>query len=239
MLPDLVLVAGPLVGSSSWEPTARQLRDEGRRVHVPDVLTACGTPPPWSQWTSHLINLIPGGNELILVGHSSASALVADLASKLATRGLIIVDGDVPPAIGAAPPVRPALRNLIASLAGPDGMLPIWSKWFRDDPPRASLVGIDILARDPVALSQFERDLPQLNISWFDETIDLAGWDHVPSGYVQTSAIYDHAAAEARRRGWPLQRLHGTHLHPTIQPSETAAAILAISRRLMQKRVRA
>ncbi len=158
MLPDFVLVAGPLVGSSSWEPTARQLRDEGRRVHVPDVLTACGTPPPWSQWTSHLINLIPGGNELILVGHSSASALVADLASKLATRGLIIVDGDVPPAIGAAPPVRPALRNFIASLAGPDGMLPVWSKWFRDDPPRASLVGIDILARDPVALSQFERD---------------------------------------------------------------------------------
>ena len=108
MLADFVLVAGPLVGSSSWEPTARQLRDGGRRVHVPDVLTACGTPPPWSQWTAHLINLIPGGNERILVGHSSASALVADLASKLATRGLIIVDGDVPPAIGAAPPVRTA-----------------------------------------------------------------------------------------------------------------------------------
>jgi hypothetical protein len=74
MRSDFVLVAGPLVGSSSWEPTARQLRDRGRRVHVPDVLTACGTPPPWSQWTSHLINLIPGGNEPILVGHSSASA---------------------------------------------------------------------------------------------------------------------------------------------------------------------
>src|SRR4030088_1410182 len=118
MLAEFVLVAGPLVGSSSWEPTAWQLRDGGRRVHVPDVLTACGSPPPWSRWTSHLINLIPGGNELILVGHSSAGALVADLASKLAARGLIIVDGDVPPAIGAAPPVRPALRDFIAGLAG-------------------------------------------------------------------------------------------------------------------------
>jgi hypothetical protein len=232
MLPDFVLVAGPLVGSSSWEPTARQLREAGRRVHVPDVLTACGTPPPWSQWTSHLIDLIPGGNELILVGHSSASALVADLASKLATRGLIIVDGDVPPEIGAAPPVRPALRDFIAGLAGPDGMLPPWSTWFRDDQQRASLVGIDILARDAVALAQFEKELPQLNVSWFDDTIDLAGWDHVPSGYIQTSAIYDHAATEALRRGWPFQRIDGTHLHPTIQPSETAAAILAMSRRL-------
>ena len=201
-------------------------------MHVPDVLTACGTPPPWSQWTSHLISLIPRGNQLILVGHSSASALVADLASKLATRGLIIVDGDIPPAIGAAAPVRPALRNFIAGLAGPDGTLPVWSDWFSNDPPRASLVGIDILARDPVALAQFERKLPQLNVSWFDDTIDLAGWDHVPSGYVQTSAIYAHAAAEARRRGWPLQRLDGTHLHPTLQPVETAAAILAISRQL-------
>ncbi len=232
MLADFVLVAGPLVGSSSWEPTAGHLRAGGRRVHVPDVLTACGTPPPWSQWTSHLVSLIPGGTDLILVGHSSASALVADLASKLATRGLIIVDGDVPPAAGAASPVRPALRNFIGSLAGPDGVLPLWSNWFRDDPLRASLVGIDILARDPGALSQFETELPQMNISWFDDTIDLAGWDHVPSGYVQTSAIYDHAAAEALRRGWPFQRLHGTHLHPTIEPSETAAALLAMSRQL-------
>jgi hypothetical protein len=232
MRADFVLVAGPLVGSSSWEPTARQLRDGGQRVYVPDVLTACGTPPPWSQWTSHLIDLIPGGNEPILVGHSSASALVADLAAKLTTRGLIIVDGDVPPAIGAARPVRPALRDFVAGLAGRDGMLPPWSKWFRDDPARASLVGIDILARDPVALAHFEQELPQMNVGWFDDTIDLAGWDHVPAGYLQTSPIYDHAAAEALRRGWPLRRLHGTHLHPTLQPSETAAAILAIARQL-------
>jgi hypothetical protein len=232
MFADFVLVAGPLVGSSSWEPTARHLRDAGQRVHVPDVLTACGTPPAWSQWTSRLIDLIPRGNEPILVGHSSASALVADLASKLATRGLIIVDGDIPPAIGAAAPVRPALRSFIDNLAGPDGMLPPWSQWFRDDPPRAARVGIDILARDAVGLAQFESELPQLNVSWFDDTIDLAGWDHVPSGFVQTSAIYDHAAVEALRRGWPVQRLDGTHLHPTIQPAETAAAILAMSRQL-------
>src|SRR4051812_12873482 len=179
---DFVLVAGPLVGSSSWEPTARHLRDAGWRVHVPDVLAACEAPPLWSQWTSHLIDLLPAGDEPILVGHSSAGALVADLASKVTARGLIIVDGDIPPANGAAPPVRPALRKFIAGLAGADGALPAWSRWFDRDPPRASLVGIDVLARDPVALAQFEKELPQLNASWFDDTIDLAGWDHVPAG---------------------------------------------------------
>ena len=40
----------------------------------------------------------------IVVGHSSASALVADLATKLPARGIIIVDGDVPPSRGAAVP---------------------------------------------------------------------------------------------------------------------------------------
>ena len=35
---DFLLVAGPLVRASSWEPTARHLREAGHRVQVPDVL---------------------------------------------------------------------------------------------------------------------------------------------------------------------------------------------------------
>jgi len=60
-------------------------------------------------------------------------------------------------------------------------------------------------------------------------TIELANWDHVPVGFIQTSAIHDHSAAEARRRNWPVARLHGTHLHPTLHPAETADAIIAMS----------
>src|SRR5262249_42716204 len=97
---------------------------------------------------------------------------------------------------------------------------------------RASLVGIDLLASDPLVFAQFEDGLPKMQVDWFDDTIDLARWDHVPAGFIQTSKIYDHAAAEARRRGWPMTRLQGTHLHPTLRPAETAEAILSISRRL-------
>jgi hypothetical protein len=167
------------------------------------------------------------------VGHSSASALVADLATKVPCRAVIIVDGDVPPTQGAAAPVRPALRDFIKGLAETDGTLPIWSKWFAGDARRASLVGIDALARDPLAFAAFESGLPRLSVDWFDDTIELANWDHVPAGFIQTSSIYDHAAAEARRRGWPVTQLAGTHPHPTLRGAETAEAFIAVSRQLV------
>jgi hypothetical protein len=172
-------------------------------------------------------------DEPIVVGHSSASALVADLATKLPVAGIIIVDGDVPPRQGAAVPVRPALLDFIKGLVEPDGMLPIWSRWFARDMRRMSLVGLDILARDPVAFARFERGLPRMHIGWFDDAIELANWDHIPAGFIQTSAIYDHATAEAQRRGWPVANLQGTHLHPTLHPAETASAILSMSRQLV------
>lgn len=233
MSTDFILVAGPLVRASSWEPTAKYLRASGHHVQVPDVLAYHHSPPPWSAWTSHLFEHMTSTNEPFIVGHSSASALVADLATKLPVRGIIIVDGDVPPSQGAASPVRPAFHDFIKGLAGADGTLPIWSRWFAGDTRRMSLVGLDILASDPVAFAQFESELPRMHVGWFDDTIELANWDHVPAGFIQTSTIYDHAAAEAQARGWPVTRLQGTHLHPTLRPAETASAILSVSRQLV------
>lgn len=229
---EFILVAGPLVRGSSWEPTARYLREASYSVQVPDVLAFHQPPPTWSTWNSHLLQLIKPSDESILVGHSSASALIADLAGKLSCQCLIIVDGEVPPSQGSASPVRPALRDFITSLAGPDGRLPIWSRWSGDT-RRASLVGLDLLASDPITFAEFENGLPELSVDWFDDTIELANWDHIPAGFIQTSEIYNHSAAEAQRRGWPVSRLQGTHLHPTLSPAETAGAIIAMSRQLV------
>jgi hypothetical protein len=87
----------------------------------------------------------------------------------------------------------PALRAFIQTLAGTDGYLPVWSKWFDGDRRRASLVGIDILRSDRNALARFESGLPKMHVSWFDETMDLARWDHIPAGFIQASRLYDHA----------------------------------------------
>lgn len=228
---DFILVAGPLVKASSWEPTAARLREAGHRVQMPDVLAGHPRPPSWRAWNSHLLKLVDRSRESILVGHSSASVLVADLAGRVPCSCLVIVDGEVPPSEGAASPVRSALHDFIKGLAEADGSLPIWSRWLGDE-RRASLVGLDILARDPVAFAEFESGLPKFSVDWFDDTIDLADWDRVPAGFIQTSAIHDHSADEARRRGWPVVNLRGTHLHPTLSPVETADALIAMSRQL-------
>jgi hypothetical protein len=233
MSSHFILVAGPLVRASSWEPTAECLRAAGCRVQVPDILAHHPSPPSWRAWTSHLLEHIAGGDEAMVVGHSSASVLAADLATRLPARGIILVDGEVPPSRGAAFPVRLALHDFIKGLAEPDGMLPIWSRWFAGDTERLSRVGLDILSRDAAAFARFESGLPRMHVGWFDDAIELADWDQVPAGFIQTSAIYDHAAAAAQRRGWPVANLQGTHLHPTLHPAETADAILAMSRQLV------
>jgi hypothetical protein len=229
---NFVLVPGPLVRASSWDPTAKQLRQSGHNVQIPDVLDNQRQPPAWRAWTSHLLQRITPCHEPILVGHSSASALVADLAHRLTCRCVVIVDGDVPPSRGSVSPVRPALQEHIRSIAASEGCLPIWSRWFAGDSRRTSLVGLDLLARDPIAFAEFERGLPRLSVDWFDDTIELASWDHVPAGYIRCSPIYDHAALEARQRGWPVIRLEGTHLHPMLEPAETMLAIVSMWRRL-------
>ena len=230
---DIILVAGPPVRASSWEPVAQYLRQAGRSVQVPDVLALQASLPPWRAWTQHLLALIDIANApLVVVGHSSASALVADLAARLPVRSLIIVDGDIPPVEGPAAPVRPALRDFIRGLADANGTLPVWSRWFSGDADRAALVGIDRLASDPIALARFEQGLPEMSVDWFEDTIELASWKHVPSGFIQTSKIYDHASTEAQRRGWPVARLQGTHLDPTLRPAEVAEAILSMSSQL-------
>ncbi|MGJ4995893.1 alpha/beta hydrolase [Bradyrhizobium sp. HKCCYLS3077] len=232
MSKEFILIAGPMVRASSWQPTAEHLRKLGYSLQVPDILAHHATPPAWSAWPRLLLDHIAPTDASILVGHSSASALVASLATKLPVRGIIIVDGDIPPDGGRAWPVRPALHEFVRRIAAADGILPIWSRWFVQDPQRATLIGLDQLSQNPIALAQFEDGLPAMTLSWFEEDMDLMPWRHIPVGYLQTSPIYEHASAEALRLRWPVEKLNGTHLHPTLCPAETASALIAIARQL-------
>lgn len=229
---DFVLVTGPLVCVSSWQPTANVLRARGAQVEVPDVLAATAEPPAWREWTDHLLNLVPINGQQIFVGNSSASALVAEMAAKRPCKGILIVDGEIPPSTGRAPPVRDSFRQFIGGLADANGRLPLWSRWFSGDARREALVGIEALRKRPDVFERFEAALPRMSVGWFDDEIDLRGWDHVPAGFVLTSAIYGHAAEEAMRRGWPIRQLSGTHLHPALEPQETADAIIAVAQEI-------
>lgn len=232
MASNIVLVTGPFVRASSWESTAHYLQELGYKTQAPDVLADQIRPSSWSEWPSCLMRHISSCESLNLVGHSSAGPLVADLASRLPCRSIIIVDGHVPPSQGLAAPVRPALREFIKSLQASEGLLPIWSRWFSNDVKRKAVIGLDRLASNPSAFSKFEGELRSFPADWIDDVIELKNWDHVPAGFIQTCELYDYAADEARLRGWPVTKLQGTHLHPILEPAETADAINSMIRQL-------
>src|SRR6266513_3047862 len=162
---NLILVAGPLVGASSWAAAAEKLRNLGVDVQVPDVLMAAGEIPPWHAWPSHVTSQIRVDKRSVFVGHSSAST--------------VIVDGEVPPAHGPVFPVRESLREFIRTLDDGSGTLPSWPNWWKGN-PRAALIGVDTLAAIPAEWTIFERDAPRMRVDWFDDTIELARWDGCP-----------------------------------------------------------
>lgn len=229
--PDIVLLTGSMVGASSWAPTAERLRASGWRVHVPDVLATTDVLPPWRSLPSIYAGMLQLDQPPIVAGHSLATILAAAIAGHGPVRGLVFVDGDIPPVSGEVVPGRESFRKFLLSFADADGRLPRWSDWLKGRPQSAA-IGIDDYARDAEAFARFEQEQPRVDAAWFDDALDLAPWAHIPAGYIQTSSFYDHAAEDAERRGWPVVRIKGTHLHPTLKPNETAAAIETICNKL-------
>jgi Alpha/beta hydrolase family len=233
MIPDVVLIQGPMVGATGMLPLAERLRLSANPVHLPDVLAGRDTPPAWSDWALRLQEVVSlDGRAPVLVGYSASTVLAAELATRLSARAVIFLDGDIPPDQGPVLPGTERLRKRVSRLADRDGSLPLWSEWWSSEEEKAE-IGITALARDPVAFEQFRLDQPLMTLAWFDDAINLRSWEHVPAGYIQLSKYFDQAMSEAERRGWPTRRIQGTHLHPVLDPSQTAEAIIDVAKRLL------
>lgn len=218
---NLILVNSPLLGASSWAPTASALLAQDYAVHVPVVEADMA----WRNWPARLAALSPKDSPLVLIGHSASGLLVPALATLVNAHGLIFVDARVPPASGGVAPAEDGFLEFIRTLPIEDARLPPWSRWWG---PNA----IARLFADRSGFAAFEADLPRLPSNWFGDHIAVAPWAHIPAGYIQTSSSYMAEADGAVQRGWPVLRLNGTHLHPLLAPEETAEAIIEIARRL-------
>lgn len=230
---EIVLVTGPLVGTCTWEPTASVLRSAGHDVQIPDVLGSPPTPPAWRDWPDHLLRLLQPCTAPVLIGHSAATVLTVALCARMPVRGVILVDGDIPPASGRAGWGNERQVDFVRSQTDAEGWVRRWNEW-QVAPQLKETLGATALERRPELLQTFLAQLPRLRFEWFLDAIDLAPWDTVPAGYVLTSAYYARAADEAERRGWPVTRLAGTHLQPMLEPAQTAAAITTVLDRLNQ-----
>jgi hypothetical protein len=74
---------------------------------------------------------------------------------------------------------------------------------------------------------------PRLPFAYYEQAVPVpAGWDDVPCGYLLFSPPYDDVAADARRRGWPVEVLPGQHLQQIVDPDATADRLVTLARRL-------
>jgi len=206
----VVLVHSPLLGPRSWARVARLLPG----VDVPDLRPLVATAPPsWTALRAAATELPTGA---IIVGHSGAGALLPMIGAACDASALVFVDAGIPPPNGAFA-IGTEFRSFLDSIAI-GGVLPAWPDWWGDDA---------LLELVPDAADRHELDdAPRLPLAFYDEPVAVPdGWGETPWGYVRLSAAYDEDAAEARRRGWPVVRVAGTHLDLLTGPAEVARAV--------------
>jgi hypothetical protein len=221
-----VLVHSPLVGPSSWEPTARALTRRGCRCRVPAV--PGGSIPAWRDWADAVSDAMEpneAAEPAVLVGHSAAGLLLPAIATRTRAVGLVFVDARIPPGDGVVAPAEEQFMTFVRARAGADGLLPPWSRWWGDEV-------VEGLVPDPVARTRFEADAPRLPVSWFDDVAAVPAWSGLAAGYVQLSPAYAEAAVAARSHGWPVETVDGTHVSTVAHPEAVASAILAVLTRL-------
>lgn len=222
-----VLVHSPLVGPGTWVPVARDLERRGHQALVPSLLAVADAPPrQWQHDVENVCDRIATLSEpIILVGHSGAGLLLPVIADAAAppVSGLIFVDSGLPARVGQTPLVPPPFLDHLRTLAV-DGILPPWSAWWGDDAMRD-------LVPDDALRTALEREMPSLPLAYFEQSIPSPfHWDHTRCAYLLLSDAYKRAAAEARKRGWPVEKVTGAqHLHTVVAPTVVSAALIRLA----------
>ena len=85
---------------------------------------------------------------------------------------------------------------------------------------------------DPAVRERVVAEQPRLPLGFYTEPIPVpAGWDAVRCSFLWYGPPYDTVAEEARRRGWPVLRTPGRHLHQIVDPEGVTDALRKLSRK--------
>ncbi len=219
--PVFVLLPSPLLGAAAWAPAAEELRALGREVLVAGVPMAPDGP---ADILAGFLSGLPVDRPLVLVPHSNAGLYVPALIGARNVAAVVFVDAALPDDAEATAMAPPALRALIADLAGPDGRLPPWTRWWQD-------TDVSELFPSAEARAAVEEGQPTLPLAYFDASLPVpAHWDRTPCAYLAFGDTYAPELAVAEARGWPTAVLEGGHLKQLWDPAGVASAILGLRR---------
>jgi len=217
--PVVVLLPSTLLGPAVWGPVAADLRRRGHEVLVPP--THLGVQSP-EDVLVQLRREVPADRPVALVPHSNAGLYVAAVAAERAVTAIVFVDATLPsddPATATAPP---ELREHLASLVEPDGLLPGWTHWWPEDE-------VAVLFPDAATRAAVEAEQSRLPFAYFDAAVPSpSGWQAVPAAYLAFGETYGPERAEAERRGWPTRTLDGGHLHMLVDPEGVTDVLVGL-----------
>lgn len=212
----IVLLHSPLVGPTSWSWVARHLSSEGNDVVVPDITAA----DSFSAAVTLAQQQLPAGR-LALVGHSGAGLLLPFLGQGRSVR-YVFADAQVPSLSGTVRMSDPEFRAFLETLADDDGWLPPWHRWWDKKV-------VDAMIPDAQTRRAAVADIPRLPLAYFDHVAEAPdGWADAFCSYLLFSDAYGSVADDAAARGWPVQRLAGTHLELVTAPDQVAESILSL-----------
>ncbi len=211
-----VLVASPLVGPAGWQWLAAELSARGHAVVVPQLACAAAE-PAWRAHVDRVAEQVPAG-DIVLVGHSAAGRLIPLVAERLDRRAAcVFLDAQLPVDVLPNDADEWFLAH-VRSIAV-DGVLPPWSEWWGDGAWEA-------LVPDAARRAELARALPRLTVAEVVEEPPPPAVTPTRAAYLRTSAVFDVQADAAERRGWPVVRLDGGHLHIAEAEAEVADALL-------------
>jgi hypothetical protein len=214
----LALVPSPFTGAAAWRPTAESLPG-AVAVDYGGV-----SAPDWYDGVARRVAEAMGEGPWIAVLHSGAGAFAPSLA-EAGAGGLIFADA-VRPHPGRS--LREVDAGIVAFLEAraSDGRLAPWNLWFDEDP-------LPQFLPDPEVRAAFVADLPRPALGFLDARAPVSdAWERLPAGYLQLSRRYAAQADWAESRGWPVLRANLHHLAMTSHPTETAALIAMLARKL-------
>jgi hypothetical protein len=203
-----LLVHPPLLGPAALRPLAAELRSRGHDVAVPDLRAAVGRAAGWPE--RYVAAAVRGPAEVVL-GFSGAGVVLPAVAVAAGAREAVWVDAVLPARSGATT-ASAEIRAAVAALVH-DGRIDDWTTWWGPD----AWPG---LLPDPELRAAVEAEGHRLPADFYEIPVPVPErWPEGGARYVQLSAAYDDAAAEARARGWPVTGSGaGSHLDVATDP---------------------